>query len=65
MTLAIQWLTLPSYIHIGWLFPIEALELIYFECIAMTEGAEVGGAVKAGERVLSGPGVWDRCEISS
>lgn len=31
----------------------------------MTEGAEVGGAVKAGERVLSGPGVWDRCEISS
>lgn len=26
----------------------------------MTEGAEVGGAVKAGERVLSGPGVWDR-----
>lgn len=29
----------------------------------MTEGREVGGAVKAGGRVLSGLGGWDRCGI--
>lgn len=58
--------TLTSYsihIQIDCSHSIEALELIYFECIVMTEGGEVGGAVKAGGKVLSGPGVWDRCEI--
>lgn len=58
--------TLTSYsihIQIDCSHSMEALELIYFECIAMTEGGEVGGAVKEGGKVLSGPRVRDRCEI--
>jgi len=40
--------------------PLEALRSMHCECPGMTEGEEVGDAVKARWRVLFGPRVWDR-----